>query len=102
MNPQNRSLLLDFIAQQCASDPTFVPEAIDAATAGVKQFAADQRDDASKMSAMLMDVMDSNAPGALNLTWFTPEQILTKIEPWYRGTEGQRQLVEKWGVASRS
>lgn len=98
MSPQDRAAVLSFVAQQCAKDPTFVPEAINAATKGVKQFAADQRDDASKLASMLMDVMHTNEPDTLRLTWFTPEQILTKIEPWYRGTEGQRQLATRWGI----
>ncbi len=94
----HRYILLSEVTALAAKDPTFVPEAIDAATEGVKLFAQDQRDDASKLAAMLLDVMHTNEPGSLRFTWFTPEQILAKIEPWYRGTEGQRKLVEKWGA----
>ncbi len=93
-----RLILLGQITELCAKDPSFVPEAIDSATDGVKVFAQNQQEHAAKMAAMLMDVLHSNEAGAIKLTWFTAKQIGEKIAPWYEGSSGWAVLTEKYGL----
>ena len=80
----------NFVFYVCSKNPALVPVVISAATEGVKEFAARQRDDASKMSAMLLDVLDENVvkPNKVRLKtrYFSINQIWETIQPWFGGT----------------
>ena len=97
MNNSRRQLILAIVRDGCREDPSIVSEIIDAATQGVKEYADDQSDRASKLSFVLIDILEENQP-VLNFGHFTKEQVFEHVSPYFEGTPGIKKLREKYGL----
>lgn len=99
MDALERYQLLALLSSATSKDPSLVPDVIEAATEGVKAFAADQRDDASKLAFMFMALLSNTPPAAVNFAPFTAKQVIDRIAPWFEGTTGLAELRKRYEVA---
>ena len=81
----NSDVIRQLVFSACAENPELVSQVIDAASAGVKEFASKQSDDTTKMAFMMTQVLDQ-FPDCQQFGPFTRQNILDLISPWFEGT----------------
>ena len=79
------TIILQFIQKTCAEKPHLLPKIIDAATAGVKDFADKQKDFGSKLGFAMTAVLDDTAQEYFGP--FTRKELFELTKPWLEGTK---------------
>ena len=85
-----KSLLFEVLSE----DPSHFAEIIQIATKGVKNYAEKQRDTSGALSARLITVLENNEISDFGL--FSPEEMLSVLEPSYGGTVALKNLKKKY------
>lgn len=102
MNELAKIVFLETVRTTLAAEPGLFQDVIGMATAGVKQFASEQRDLGTQAQFRLMCVLDSiEPPGDGKFGPFTTEEVLNCLEGCFGGTKGLKQLRIKYGVPER-
>lgn len=81
----NAEVFRSLVFSACAEDPALVSQVIEAAAAGVKEFAQKQSDASSKMAFMMTQMLDQ-FPDCKQFGPFSRADILERISPWFKGT----------------
>jgi hypothetical protein len=94
-----RALVLRAVFEACSKDPSIVKDIIVAATEGVRAFADNQSDKATKLAFKLEEVLYNSDEKAISFgSHFTKEEVIASLEPWFGGTLGLKQIREKFGL----
>ena len=78
-------IALAYIQKLCAEKPHLLPKIIDAATAGVKDFASKQRDFGSKLGFAMTSVLDNTTQDKFGP--FSRKELFEMTAPWMEGTK---------------
>lgn len=79
------AVALAYIQKLCAEKPHLLPQVIDAATAGVRDFANKQKDFGSKLGYAMTEVLN-NAPQE-RFGRFSRRDLFEMTAPWMEGTK---------------
>lgn len=99
MNEIEKQLVLKYVHDVVAKDPSMLRKIIDAATEGVKTYADQQSDKASKLAFKMISVLQETPVEHLNCKPFSINDLLEEMQSWFRGTAGLKQLYKKFGVS---
>jgi len=98
MNEVEKQIVLKYIQNIVAEDPSMLRPIIDAATEGVKTYADNQNDKASKLAYKMVSILEHTSAKHLRCKPFCINDLLEEMRRWFGGTTGLKKLYSKFEV----
>jgi len=99
MTQNKKDMFLMGVRRVCEQEPTLLPEVIDAATAGVKDFAKKQDDRVTRMSYQMCSILEGTQAKHLKAGYFSVSDLLNTQRGILGGTPALEEMMTKFNVS---